>query len=179
VNVSTSIRFASLDAAEIALVARVAAASNRLRLLPVAKIATRLGNGSLYPIVTLFLLAARVEEALRFTASAALSLLLAFTIYPLLKKFIARTRPCDYDPSVASELEPMDHYSCPSGHAMTATAYAVSLMVAIPLAAPFAIAMCCTIAWSRVALGHHYVSDVLAGAILGGTLASIVTALLF
>jgi undecaprenyl-diphosphatase len=178
VNVSISIHFASLDAAEIALVARVAAASNRLRLLRVAKIATRLGNGSLYPIVTLFLLAAHVEEALRFTASAALSLLLAFTIYPLLKKFIARTRPCDYDPSVASELEPMDHYSCPSGHAMTATAYAVPLMVAIPLAAPFAIAMCCTIAWSRVALGHHYVS-VLAGAILGGTLASIVTALLF
>ena len=111
---SIALRFVSLDAAEVAVVARVVAASDRHGLQRIAQTATRLGNGSLYPIVTLFLIAARIEDALRFTASAALSLLLAFAIYPTLKRFLGRMRPCDYDPSLARRPEPLDHYSCPA-----------------------------------------------------------------
>ena len=174
-NHSISVRFVSLDAAEIALVARVADASDRAGLGRVARVATRLGNGWLYPIVTLFLIAARIDDLLRFAASAAISLLIAFTVYPWLKNYIARLRPCDYDPSVARGVEPMDHYSCPSGHAMTAAAYAVPLIFATPTATPLALTICGVVSWSRVALGHHYVSDVVAGTILGATVAIAVT----
>jgi len=177
VNHSLTVRIDSLDAAEITLVARIAAASDRHGLTRVARTATRLGNGWLYPIVTLFVIAARIDHVVRFAATAALSLAVAFAVYPVLKIVFARLRPCDYDPSLARDIEPMDHYSCPSGHAMTAAAYGVSLIAASPSAAPLAIAICCIVGWSRVALGHHYVSDVIAGTILGGAVAGTIIAI--
>ncbi|HJQ39082.1 MAG TPA: phosphatase PAP2 family protein [Thermoanaerobaculia bacterium] len=164
----------SLDATEIALVARIAAASDRHGLTRIAKIATRLGNGSLYPLLILFLIAVRVEDAIRFAFSAAVSLAVAHILYPLLKRSIGRLRPCDYDPSLARDIEPMDHYSCPSGHAMTAAAFGVPLAMTHLPAALLALAIWAAISWSRVALGHHYVSDVVAGTILGAGVAGTV-----
>ncbi|HWW61665.1 MAG TPA: phosphatase PAP2 family protein, partial [Thermoanaerobaculia bacterium] len=144
----TALVFASLDAAEIVLVQRAVAGAERLRLVRIARIATRLGNGSVYPIVSLLLIAAGIDAPLRFLASSALSLLSAFAIYPTLKKALARERPCDYVPSLARFPEPIDHYSCPSGHAMTAAAYGIPLIFAWPAAAPVAIALWATISWS-------------------------------
>lgn len=164
--------FAALDAAEIALVARTVAATERLGLTRVARTATRLGNGWIYPIVTLFLIGARIEQSLRFVLSAAISLAIAFAVYPLLKSALRRFRPCDYAPSLARAPEPLDHYSCPSGHAMTAAAYAVPLLFASPAAAPLALLLCGVVSWSRVALGHHYPSDVVAGTLLGAIVAA-------
>ncbi len=161
----------SLDTAEIAVVSRAVAACEELRLVRVARAATRLGNGWLYPILSVFVVAMKLDEAVRFIASAAASLAVAFLIYPALKKSLRRSRPCDYDPTLARLPEPLDHYSCPSGHAMTAAAYAVPLALAHPPAAPLALAICAVISWSRVALGHHYVSDVVLGTMLGGGVA--------
>jgi len=50
---------------------------------------------------------------------------------------------------------------------MTAAAYAAPLVAAWPALLPLAVALCAVVGWSRVALGHHYVSDVLAGSLLG------------
>jgi len=177
-SVNASLAIDTLDASEIALVARIAAASDRHGLTRVAMIATRLGNGWLYPIVTLFLLIARVENTVRFALSASVSFAIAHALYPSLKRVIARVRPCDYDPSLARDIEPMDHYSCPSGHAMTAAAYAVALILTAPATAPLAAVILGVVGWSRVALGHHYPSDVVAGAFLGASVAGGVTALI-
>ena len=163
--------FAIVDAAEVVLVARTVASAQRMRVRGIAKTVTRLGNGSVYPVATIAL-ARMVEEPLRFIVSAAISLGLAFTLYPVLKALLARTRPCDYDSALTGDAAaPLDHYSCPSGHSMTAAAYGVPLLLALPAAAPFVIASCLVIMWSRVALGHHYVSDVVLGAFLGATIA--------
>lgn len=171
---------ASLNPPEAELVARVVQSSERLGLTRVACVATRLGNGWLYPPASLLLLLfARLDAPLRFLAASALSLSVAFAIYPSLKTLIARARPCDYDPSLAGDLEPLDHYSCPSGHAMTAAAFAVPVAFACSEAAPFAVAACFVIGWSRVALGHHYVSDVLVGTVLGAGVATAVSAALY
>ncbi|HUP44732.1 MAG TPA: phosphatase PAP2 family protein [Thermoanaerobaculia bacterium] len=37
--------------------------------------------------------------------------------------------------------------------------------------------MCLLMGWSRVALGHHYVSDVLMGAVLGALVAAPIAAM--
>jgi undecaprenyl-diphosphatase len=145
----------------------------------VARIATRAGNGWLYPLLSVVLAAGPVDAPVRFLVAATLSLLIAFIAYPKLKRVLGRSRPCDYDPSLVRDIAPLDHYSCPSGHAMTAAAYGVPLIFACPLAAPFVIALCAVIGWSRVALGHHYVSDVLIGTVIGATIASTVGALLY
>lgn len=171
--------FAALDTAEVAVVARVVAATERRGLRRIARVSTRLGNGWLYPLLSVVLASGPVEAPLRFLAAATASLLVAFVGYPSIKKSLRRRRPCDYDASLAGDLPPLDRYSCPSGHAMTAAAYGVPLVFACPRAAPFVIAMCALIGWSRVALGHHYVSDVLLGTFLGGAIASAIGMMVF
>ena len=171
--------FLTLDATEVELVARTVSSCERLRLARVARMATRLGNGSLYPILSLLVLLTDVDRPFRFLATAAVSVVLALAVYPALKRRLARMRPCDYDPSLARDLPPIDQYSCPSGHAMTAAAYAVPMIFAWPAAAPLAIALCLIVSWSRVALGHHYISDVILGTILGASVATTVGALVY
>jgi undecaprenyl-diphosphatase len=171
--------FASLDLAEVETVARVVSFAERRRLEPVARIATRLGNGWLYPLLSLILAMGPLEAPIRFLVAATLSLLVAFVAYPWLKRMLRRMRPCDYEPALVRDVIPLDRYSCPSGHAMTAAAYGVPLIFACPPAAPFVIAVCGLIGWSRVALGHHYVSDVALGTLLGGAIAAMVGTLLY
>lgn len=164
--------FASLDDREVEIVARAVLFAERKHLTGVARIATRLGNGWLYPILSALIVLAQIDKPLRFLTSSAISLLIAFGVYPALKRSLARMRPCDYYPSLARAVEPLDHYSCPSGHAMTAAAFAVSLVAAWPAAAALAASICLVIGWSRVALGHHYVSDVVLGSVMGAAIAA-------
>ncbi len=84
-----------------------------------------------------------------------------------LKQLTARPRPSvTYDEPEALVRTPLD-LSFPSGHAATSFAAAAVLSryertAAVPL---FVLAI--AIAWSRVYVGVHYPSDVLAGAVLG------------
>jgi membrane-associated phospholipid phosphatase len=76
--------------------------------------------------------------------------------------------------------------SFPSGHAQAAvTGYAVLLLVFLPVITPrwrtvvivVAVAMVLAIGFSRVALAAHFVSDVVAGFVLGGAWTAAMTAL--
>ena len=92
-------------------------------------------------------------------------------IYEIVKKTTRRSRPCHIAPHCWSRMKPPDQYSFPSGHTITAFAVAVSLSLHFPLfAVPlFFLATC--VAVSRIFLGMHFLSDVLAGLILGVSLA--------
>jgi undecaprenyl-diphosphatase len=57
--------------------------------------------------------------------------------------------------------------SMPSGHAATSFAGAVALTYLFPRSAPYVFVLALAIAFSRVYVGVHYPSDVLAGAALG------------
>jgi membrane-associated phospholipid phosphatase len=59
----------------------------------------------------------------------------------------------------------------PSGHAATSFAGAVVLTYLLPRAAPFLFLLAAAIAFSRVYVGVHYPSDVVAGAALGAAVA--------
>jgi undecaprenyl-diphosphatase len=68
--------------------------------------------------------------------------------------------------------------SLPSGHAATSFAGATLLAFVVPrLTVPF-LALAAAIAWSRVYVGVHYPSDIVAGAALGAAIALGATALL-
>ena len=165
--------FEQLDRAEVEVVLRVSSAACTLRMTAFACAITRLGNGALYPLLALLLIVTRrVESPARFVVITGANLLITFTIYPLLKHALARTRPCDYEPELARFDKPLDHYSCPSGHTMTAVAFSVTVMFAWPDGATLAIPLCVAMGWSRVALGHHYPTDVIAGGAIGAAVAA-------
>lgn len=171
-DVACSSLFALIDQAELAMVDAAASNARQLRLQPLAAFVTRAGNGWGYVFAVLFALLVGSDHALRASATAMASLVVSFCFYPSLKQSLRRRRPCEYDRSLVLTLSPIDRYSFPSGHAMTAAAFAVPFVM-------FGSAACgalvtvgwLLVSWSRVALGHHYPSDIVAGSILGGVVA--------
>ena len=86
-----------------------------------------------------------------------------------LKELIARPRPYDSYPGMLEVYELQDDFSMPSGHTSGAFATATALSLKYPkwyIIAP-SFAWAGAVGFSRMHLGVHYPSDVLAGAVLG------------
>lgn len=164
--------FERLDARELEHVRRYSGQMERKALRHMALTLNRLSNGSLYPIVAAIMLVAFGRPMLAGVLIAISSVLVAHLIYPAIKDHCARRRPFVCDPTIVSLLKPLDRHSFPSGHAMTATAAFIPLSAAMPIITFPAMAMVLLIGWARLAAGHHYPSDVLAGALLGSLIAS-------
>lgn len=131
-----------------------------------------LSNGILYPIVAVFIFLVFGRAMTPALGVAAGSVVVAHLCYPIVKSHFARDRPFVHDPSIPSLLKPLDQYSFPSGHAMTATAAFVPICMALPSLAYAGVTGVLLIGWARLGAGHHYPSDVLAGILLGGVCAS-------
>jgi undecaprenyl-diphosphatase len=163
--------FARLDAREQVLVRLAMHVSRHPSAMRLNATLNQLGNGWLYLVTLVCLPLAAGSAAFRPVLAASIAVGIAFVLYGLLKPFLARTRPCDADWLVEAYAKPLDKYSCPSGHTMTAVAIAIPLAIAFPFALPAIVVLASLIAWSRVACGHHYPSDVLLGALLGAGVA--------
>jgi undecaprenyl-diphosphatase len=163
---------------EIGLVRRVVRKSQTPCLRNTSLLVNRLGDGWLYVLIALSLLAFQGLHSWHVLLSAGVAAAMAHSIYPVIKNRVARVRPCDYDPSLNLSIRVLDKYSCPSGHIMTATAVAIPLATGLPHLLPFAIVICLVIGWARISLGHHYPSDLALGALLGSSTAFPVSLLL-
>ncbi len=76
-----------------------------------------------------------------------------------------------FEPHCWATLLPPDQFSFPSGHTITAFAVAVSLSRFYPDLAIGLLFCAVSVAASRILLGMHFLSDVLAGAAIGSLLA--------
>ncbi|MEQ1885995.1 MAG: phosphatase PAP2 family protein [Bryobacteraceae bacterium] len=136
-----------------------------MRLWMVA--ATRGGDGWLW--YTTGLLIALAGGPLRFHAilAAFTAVAVGIGLFISIKKACGRKRPCALEPHCWATLLPPDQFSFPSGHTITAFAMASSVGVFYP--ALLGILMFCavSIALSRILLGMHFLTDVLAGAVIG------------
>jgi undecaprenyl-diphosphatase len=136
--------------------------------------ATRLGDGWLW-LAAAFVLLDGAGRWRRVLAAAALAAGFANLILVLLKRKFRRRRPCDLAPHPAFAVRasyflryvPSDRFSFPSGHSANAFAVATVLALTFPWMAPPALVLAASVAASRVVLGLHFLSDVLAGSLLG------------
>ena len=88
-------------------------------------------------------------------------------LFSVVKRLTGRARPCATEAHCWATLLPPDRFSFPSGHTITAFAVAVPLGLFYPaLLAPL-IFCAMSVASSRVLLGLHYLSDVIAGIAIG------------
>ena len=99
-------------------------------------------------------------------------------VFLWLKRAFRRRRPCSLQPHCWSTLLPPDQFSFPSGHTITAFAIAVSLGFFYPGIMAGLMFCAVSIAVSRILLGMHFLSDVIAGAGIGALLAYASLALL-
>ncbi|WP_199280341.1 phosphatase PAP2 family protein [Salinibacterium sp. CAN_S4] len=145
---------------------------------PVADTVARFLNvagGTLSMTIVTVVLAVGLAIKRHFTeaASVALTVALASGMSSLLKTAVARPRPTDGIVAAGST-------SFPSGHTTTAAAITIALAIAFPFvwSRVLAAVWIPVMAVSRNYLLVHWLSDVLAGALLGASVALVVTAAL-
>ena len=94
-------------------------------------------------------------------------------IYKRLKKSTLRPRPFTVHREIAQGVAILDQYSFPSGHTLHAVTFAVVASIYFPwLSGPVG-GFAALVALSRLVLGVHYPTDVIAGAILGTMIAGL------
>lgn len=126
----------------------------------------RLGDGWFWGAVLLWLLWSHSLQELRQVLLPALSsALVSLLIYWGVKLTTRRLRPFELWGEEAA-VPPLDRYSFPSGHTMNNLAVAMALSFFFPSIAGLAIAV--PLSWGilRVYFGVHYLSDIIAGALL-------------
>ena len=133
------------------------------------KLITFLGDGGWFWIATgiLLLFFAKTRKA---GVTALLALLLgALVTNLLLKNLLARPRPYDKIAGLTPLVKKLKDYSFPSGHTCASFAAAVVYWKMLPKVWGRAgVILAFLIAFSRLYVGVHYPTDVLAGGIIGG-----------
>ncbi|HST27003.1 MAG TPA: phosphatase PAP2 family protein [Rudaea sp.] len=96
--------------------------------------------------------------------------LVALCLYRSLKHWTRRPRPFRNCDGVIALVAPLDEFSFPSGHTLHAVSFSVVALAYFPALAPALVAFTALVAVSRVVLGLHYPSDVLAAIGIGSAL---------
>ncbi|WP_426689242.1 phosphatase PAP2 family protein [Rhodanobacter ginsengiterrae] len=131
---------------------------------------SRLGDGVFWYTLMLTLGLLGGQRGLFAALHMAATGLTALLLYQALKRWTKRPRPYRACPGVNAHLPPLDEFSFPSGHTMQAVSFTVVALAWYPQLAPLLLTFTTLVAASRVVLGLHYPSDVLAAIVLGGGL---------
>lgn len=128
----------------------------------ISRLISRTGDGPLYAVLAA-LLWWQGEVEREAVLVALLAFALELPLYLLLKNALRRQRPV----GLPVFITPSDRYSLPSGHTAAAFLMATVLAASFPLWAPLLFTWAILVGASRLLLGVHYLSDLVAGALLG------------
>lgn len=141
--------------------------TKRETLTRIIRFLSHTGDGFLYPIMAGLIYILFPETGLNFFKSSLIAFGIELPLFMILKKYFKRVRPYKVIPGINNIVTPVDRFSFPSGHTAAACVFSTLLVYFIPvLLIPLAI-WAVMVGFSRVFLGVHYPTDILAGILLG------------
>ncbi|MFC4259509.1 phosphatase PAP2 family protein [Marinobacter lacisalsi] len=168
--------FSQVDQVEFALCRSINRSLRYRPVLSLFKVVSRLGDGWLWYVLILSLPLVYPHEGLAVALLMTGTGLACTVTYKLLKRWLVRERPFISFPVIHCGTPPLDRYSFPSGHTLHAVCFTTVLALTLPPLAILVLPFTLAVAASRVVLGLHYPSDVLAGAFIGGVVGLMATA---
>ena len=168
-----SLVLARINAADAALCARINRANRSRWVQRFFSTVSRLGDGVFWYALMALLLIVERESAFKPVLHMIVAGLIGLALYKWLKQKTLRPRPCDLHSAILRGAAPLDEFSFPSGHTLHAVTFTVVALAYYPWLAPVLAPFTLLVALSRVILGLHYPSDVLAGATIGYALATL------
>ncbi len=133
---------------------------------------SRLGDGVFWYCLMAALIVFDGWQGLGVSAHLAVTGVVALSLYKLLKRWTRRPRPFVSDARIRAWIAPLDEFSFPSGHTLHAVSFTVVASAHYPALAWLLVPFAASVALSRMVLGLHYPSDVLAASAIGGGLAA-------
>ena len=137
------------------------------------RLISRLGDGMFWYAVMIGILLSQGHAGVLPCLHMALAGLCGTLIYKWLKGKTSRPRPYVVHQDIWLTGIPPDRFSFPSGHTLNAVAFCSVALVYYPMLAWLLVPFTVMVGLSRVILGLHYPSDILAGALIGGLIAAL------
>jgi undecaprenyl-diphosphatase len=134
---------------------------------------SRLGDGAFWYALMAALALFGGGDGTAVAVQMALTGLFVAALYRIMKDAIRRPRPCHRHAGVVARIQPLDEFSFPSGHTLHAVTFTVIALATFPMLAWLLLPFAALVAASRVVLGVHYPSDVLAATGLGVAIGTI------
>ncbi len=159
--------FARVDAFEFGLCERLNRVCRRESVRNAFRVVSRLGDGVFWYLLMLLIPVRYGAAGLLTSLSMAVAGAVGWLLYKALKSRLVRERPYITFERILPGTRPLDRYSFPSGHTLHAVAFTWIAVAHFPGLGWVLVPFAALVAASRVVLGLHYPSDVLAGAALG------------
>ena len=163
--------FRRVDAYESRLCRSLNCGVERRALRKLFVVVSRLGDGPFWYLLVLLLPVCYGDAGLKPALVMAGTGIVGVVLYRILKQHLVRERPYVTCAGVHAGTAPLDRYSFPSGHTLHAVSFTVLATAHFPALGWVLVPFAGGVAASRVVLGLHYPTDVLAGAVLGTALA--------
>lgn len=128
---------------------------------------SRLGDGVFWYTLMVLMVVFDQEQGLRVAFHMMTTGLTGTILYKLLKHKTHRPRPYQVRQDVLMSGIPLDKFSFPSGHTLHAVAMGLVAIAYYPALSLLVLPFIVLVGMSRVVLGLHYPTDVLAGAAIG------------
>ncbi|CAG0958057.1 undecaprenyl-diphosphatase [Methylophilaceae bacterium] len=135
------------------------------------RLVSRLGDGVFWYAIMLGIWLTQGDAGVVPAVHMALAGLMGTLLYKWLKGKTLRPRPYEVHQDIWLTGRPLDRFSFPSGHTLHAVAFSLVAVGYYPELAWLVLPFTVMVAMSRVVLGLHYPSDVLAGAAIGALIA--------
>ena len=139
----------------------------RDRIIRFFRRVSRTGDGYGYVVLAIVAFTFGNHTGKLFVETGLLAYLIEIPLFIGLKNLIKRDRPFVRLQNTSSAIQPSDKFSLPSGHTAGAFLMATLGSEFYPIVLPVAFVWASLVGLSRVMLGVHYPTDILAGALLG------------